>query len=40
MKELSMDNFWNWVKSDNSGYDGDPYLGLGKLLDFEKKLWF
>ena len=40
MIRLFMEDFWNWAKTDNSGYDGYPYLANDKCVEFERELWF
>ena len=34
LKRLSIDDFWNWSKSDRTYYERDTYLGLDKCVNF------
>ena len=40
MTVLSAEDFWTWVKTDTTGYDGHDYLVRDKCVDFERELWF
>ena len=40
MSGLFTEDFWNWSKTDNIGYDGHLYLAIDKYVDFERELWF
>ena len=40
LKGPSIDDFWDWLKTDGVVYDGDAYLGLEIFVNFEKELWF
>ena len=37
---ISAEDFWTWVKTDTTGYDGHDYLARDKCVDFERELWF
>ena len=37
---LSAEHFWNWDKTNTTGYDGHDYLVRDKCVGFERELWF
>ena len=37
---LSAEAFWNWAKTDTTGYDRHPLLFGDKCVDFRRELWF
>ena len=39
MNGLAAEDFWNWAKTDTTGYDGHPYLSIDKCVNFERELW-
>ena len=39
MNGLSPEDFWNWVKTDTTGYDRHPYLAIDKCINIERELW-
>ena len=36
MNGLAAEDFWNWAKTDTTGYDGHPYLSIDKCVNFER----
>ena len=36
---LSVEAFWNWDKTDTTGYGGHTYLARNKCVDFDRELW-
>ena len=40
MKALSIEELFTWSKSDGLSYDGDSYLVMKTLVDFDKDFWF
>ena len=40
MDSLAAEDFWTWVKTDTTRYDGHPYLAIDKCVNFERELWF
>ena len=40
MNRLAAEEFWNWVKTDTTGYDGHPYLAIDNCFELERELWF
>ena len=38
MSGLFTEDFWTWVKTDTTGYDGHPYLANDNRVDFERDL--
>ena len=40
LDRISAEEFWNWAKTDTTGYDGHDYLDLDKCFEFERGLWF
>ena len=39
-KDVIVDNFWTWDKSDRIDSDGEPISGADLCKTFEKELWF
>ena len=37
---ISAEDFWNWAKTDTTGYDGTDYLAQDKCVNFKRELWF
>ena len=40
LKALSIEELFTWSKSDGLSYDGDSYLVMKTLVDFDKEFWF
>ena len=40
MTGLSVEDFWTWMKTDNTGYDGHDCLAQDTCVNFERELWF
>ena len=40
MTGLATEEFWNWEKTDTTGYDGNLYLAIDECIYFERELWF
>ena len=37
---ISTEDFWTWLDTDTTGYDGHYYLEHDNCIDFERELWF
>ena len=33
---ISAEAFWNWSKTDTTGYDGNPFLAQDKCINFNR----